>query len=159
MRHDFLGISLEVYLILLVLSIPCYFLWRWLFTKFIKVVIARKVAIWTATIILTPLLYIGLMTLILFIMTYYPNREFNSDNWKNMPEKRYELSRDIINNKRLTGKSKAEIKNLLGYGDKDVKSNDWYYDLGYRPELFNIDPSILEIRFQGDSVIDVIQHH
>jgi hypothetical protein len=59
----------------------------------------------------------------------------------------------------LIGKSKTEVRQLLGNeSDNNDSLNVWYYGLGVRPELFNIDDSYLQIEFQNDKVVDVEQH-
>ena len=85
----FFGVSVEVYLILIVLSIPTYLIWRWLLKKYIKVDRTRKIATWTATIIATPLIYVGLILLWIFSISYYPNRDFDKQKWFGDKDKRY----------------------------------------------------------------------
>ena len=103
------GLSIEVYLILIILGIPTFFFWRWIFKKYIKVNKTRKILIWLATIILTPCIY--------------------------------ELSNDIIESKMLIGKSKSQVRQILGDEDNNDSLNVWTFGLGVRPELFNIDDS------------------
>ena len=153
------GLSIEVYFILIILGIPTFFFWRWLFKKFIKVGPTRKILTWVATIFLTPCIYIGLMLLWVFSISYYPSRDFDKQKWIDDKDKRYELSKDIIASKLLIGKSKTEVRQLLGNeSDNNDSLNVWYYGLGVRPELFNIDDSYLQIEFQNDKVVDVEQH-
>ena len=156
---EFFGISLDVYIILLFLGIPTFFFWRWIFKKFIKNGRTRMIYTWLATVIVSPIIYLGVCLVIFLVWTYYPNREFDSKRWSNYPERRYELSKDIITNKALIGKKKADVIRLLGIGENKFEDNDWYYELGYRPDLFNIDPSMLEIDFKDEKVIEVKQHH
>jgi amino acid transporter len=152
------GVSIEVYLILFLLSIPTYFIWRWIFKKFIKEVEKRKVATWTATIIATPLIYIGLIVLWLFSMSYYPSHDFNKQKWFADKEMRYELSEDIIESEMLIGKTKSEVRKLLGDDGNSEESDHWSYYLGFRPGFANIDPDVLDIDFKEGKVIRVGQH-
>jgi hypothetical protein len=69
------------------------------------------------------------------------------------------LSGDIISSNILIGKSKQDVIDLFGDPVDNIRSDGWNYSLGHRPELFNIDPSILEIDFKEDKVISVEQHH
>jgi hypothetical protein len=153
------GLSIEVYFILIILGIPTFFFWRWLFKKYIKVNKTRKLITWIATIILTPLIYVGIVMLIYFSISYYPSHDFDRQKWLTDGEKRYELSKDLINSKILIGKSKVQVRQLLGdEADNENKSNVWTFGLGYRPELFNIDPDHLQIEFKDDKVVNVEQH-
>lgn len=152
------GMSIEVYFILLLLGIPTFFFWRWLLKKFIKVDKRRKLAIWTATIVLTPLIYAGLIILWILSMSYHPNNDFNKEKWFADKEKRYELSEDIIDSKMLIGKTKTEVQQLLGNEDNTKKSNSWSYYLGFRPGFFTMDPDVLDIEFKHGKVINVEQH-
>lgn len=58
----------------------------------------------------------------------------------------------------LIGKTKAEVQILLGIEGNFENSDDWTYDIGYVPGLFNIDPFILTITFKDGKVIQVEQH-
>jgi hypothetical protein len=153
-----LGVSIEVYFALLVLGAPTFFIWRWFLKKFIKIDKTRKIATWTATLIATPLIYIGIIMLLLFGMSYHPTNEFDKEKWFSNKETRYELSEDIIESKMLIGKTKSEVRQILGDEDNTDKSNNWSYYLGFRPGLLNIDPDILYIEFKDGKVITVGQH-
>ncbi len=153
------GLSIEVYFILIILGIPTFFFWRWLFKKYIRVDSTRKISIWIATIILTPLIYVGIVMFIIFCISYYPSHGFDRQKWLTDKEKRYELSEDLIKSKILIGKSKAEVRQLLGdETDNQDKFDIWDFGLGYRPELFNIDPDYLQIEFKNNKVLNVEQH-
>jgi hypothetical protein len=152
------GLSIEVYLILIILGIPTFFFWRWLFKKYITVDRNRKILTWLATIILTPCIYIGLGLLWIFSISYYPKRDFDKQEWFNDKDERYELSRNIIESKMLIGKSKTQIRQLLGDEDNSDSLNIWTFGLGIRPELFNIDDSYLQVEFKNDKVVNVEQY-
>jgi hypothetical protein len=156
---EILGISIEVYFILILLGIPTFFFWRWLFKKYIQADKTRKIAVWVATIILTPVIYISIVMLYVFSVSYYPTHDFDKRRWLTDEDNRYELSDDLIKSKMLIGKTKNEVRLLLGNETENQDSvNTWYYGLGYRPGLFNIDPSYLEIEFQNNKVLDVEQY-
>jgi len=57
-----LGLSLEAYVINLIIGIPVFFILRWTFRKWIKKEKIRKIVNWISTIIATPIIYIGLNT-------------------------------------------------------------------------------------------------
>lgn len=153
------GLSIEVYFILIILGIPAFFFWRWLFKNFIKVGRTRQIYTWAATIILTPLIYVTIVLLIIYFISYYPSRNFDRKKWLTDKEKRYELSQDLIKSKILIGKSKIEVKQFLcDKEDNQDQFDTWDFGLGYRPGLFNIDPDYLEIEFKNKKVINVEQH-
>lgn len=153
------GVSIEVYFILLILGIPIFFFWSWLLKKFIKVDKARKIATWSATILVTPLIYVEIIMLWLFIISYHPNHNFDKEKWVANKEKRYELSDDIIDNRILIGKTKSEVRQLLGNEGNTNESDYWHYYLGFRPGFLNIDPDVLDIQFKDGKVIKVGQHN
>lgn len=95
--------------------------------------------------------------LLIFIIEYYPKQNFNKKEWLNK-NKRYEYSDDIIDSKMLMNKSKSEVRKILGDESNLDTSDTWYYDLGFRPELLNIDPYSLEIDFENGKVVEVEQH-
>ncbi len=152
------GLSIEVYFILIILGIPTFFFWRWVFKKYIKVDRTRKVLTWLATIILTPCIYVGLILLVFFSISYYSKHDFDRQKWFADKDKRYELSNDIIESKMLIGKSKSQVRQLLGGEDNSDSLNVWTFGLGIRPELFNIDDSYLQVEFKDDKVVNVEQH-
>ena len=154
---ELFGISIEVYVIVPLLGIPVFFLWRGVFRKS-RQKLTTKIGIWLLTIITAPMIYVCIMIIALLVMDYYPNRDFVKQQWLTNKDKRYEYSKDIIQSKILIGKTKKEVKQILGDDSNSGTSDDWYYDLGYRPELANIDPDNLEITFKNGRVNDVVQH-
>ncbi|SHM49282.1 hypothetical protein [Mucilaginibacter sp. OK098] len=155
---EFFGISAEVYVILIVLAVPVFFIWRRIWKKRIATTSSRRITIWVLTMITTPLLYVGIVIITMLVMEYYPKRDFDRNEWLNNKDDRYEYSGDIIDSKMLIGKSKSEVIKILGDDGNEYNNNDWYYPLGFRPELGNIDPDSLEIDFKNDKVINVVQH-
>lgn len=154
---EIFGLSIEVYFILSILGIPVFYIWRWILKKMIKEVRARQVTTWVVTLISTPIIYIGVFLVIFFAINYFPHRSFNKTAWLSDKEKRYEFSTEIINSKMLIGKTKAEVKDILGDDGNTDESDEWGYDIGYLPEIGNIDPSVLIIDFQNGKVTDVRQ--
>jgi hypothetical protein len=153
------GLSIEVYFIFIILGIPTFFFWRWLFKKYIKSDRTRKIWTWLATIFLTPCIYVGLILVWVFSVSYYPNHDFDKQKWFDNEDKRYELSKDIIESKMLIGKSKAQVRQILGDESENKDSfNVWTFGLGIRPELFNIDDSYLLVDFENDKVVNVEQN-
>jgi hypothetical protein len=154
------GVSIEVYFILIILGIPTFYVWRNVFKRYIKIDKTRKIWTWTATLLLTPCIYVGLIMLLVFSISYYPNRDFDRQKWSDNQDKRYEFSNDIIESKMLIGKSKAQVRQLLGNeGDNKDSFNVWIFGLGIRPELGNIDYSYLQVDFKGGKVVNVEQYN
>lgn len=151
------GISLEVYIILIILGIPVFFLWRWVFRRYIRAERTRKIATWTATIFTTPLLYAGIFLLIFYSLTYYPTHEFDQMKWSSNMEKRYEMSKNLIESQILIGENKSEVKQLLGDNLNNEQSDQWTYYLGMVPGIANIDPDVLEIEFKNGKAVKVWQ--
>ena len=154
-----MGLDFSVYLINLGISIPTFFLLRWTLKKFIKTDDSlRRLITWTGTIILTPLIYVGLIVVFVFYVSYYPTKEFNETGWRTEKEKRYEMTKDIIDNDLLIGKTKEEIVKTLGDDYFKYNEDHWGYEVGFVPGLFNIDPDVLDILFKDDKVESVGQH-
>jgi len=153
------GFFLMVIIVLLLLGVPIFFIWRKIFKKFIQHKRKRVIATWSITVISTPIILIGIMNLSIYWMNYYPKRSFNHNDWMVDKDERYELSDDIINSKVLVGKTKSDIRTLLGNkGNKD-NLDEWTYDLGTKPEILNIDPSVLIIYFEKGKAIRVEQQY
>ena len=155
---EIFGVSIEVYFILLFIGVPTYFFWRWLLKKFISVDITRKVMTWSATILLTPLIYLAIVMIWIISVSYYPSHDFDKQKWHDDVEKRYELSEDLIDNEVLLGKTMDEVKRLLGDDYQESARDRWSYYLGFRPQLFCIDPDFLDIDFKNGRVVKVGQH-
>jgi hypothetical protein len=155
---SFLGFGIEVFFILMRLGIPVFFIWRWIFRKSIIADKRRKIAVWTATILSTPIVYALVIAGWFWSMSYYPNRHFNKKKWIDNKDQRYEYSNDIISSKMLVGKTKTDVIKTLGDEANLDSSDDCYYDLGFRPGIGNIDSDNLEITFKNGKVVAVIQN-
>lgn len=155
---ELFGVSIEVYFILLLLSVPTYFFWRWLLKKFIADDKSRKIATLTATIFSTPFIYMAMIALWIMSISYYPTADFDKQKWQNDIEKRYELTDDLIDNEVLIGKSMKQVKKLLGDDYEESGIDRWSYYVGTPPGLFGIDPDYLDIDFKNGRVVHVSQH-
>jgi len=153
-----LGFGIEVYFILIILGIPIFFIFRRLFKKRIQSTKQRRVMIWMSTLVATPLIYLAIIILWTVCIESYPNRDFNRQQWLTDKDERYEFARDIVESQMLIGKTKRQVRDTLGDDGNDLQSNDWHYDLGFRPEIANIDPDNLEIIFANDYVASVYWH-
>ncbi|NLR95082.1 hypothetical protein [Flammeovirga agarivorans] len=151
--------SIEVPIIILILAIPIYFLCNWFLKK--RNIGDRKRRKYLAifpTILISPIAYVGLICLWFISATYYPTNDFDKQVWESNPEKRYEMSENIIDSKILIGKTKQEIIDLLGNDFYSYNDNHIAYELGFVPRLFNIDSDLLDVYFENGKVIKVDQH-
>ena len=153
-----LGFDIEVYFILIILGISIFFIFRRVFKNRIQSMKQRRVITWVSTLIATPLIYVAIIILWIVCIESYPNRAFNRQQWLTDTDKRYEFAKDIVNSEMLMGKTKKQVQKILGVNGNAVQSDDWYYYLGFRPEIANIDPDNLEITFKGGKVISVEWH-
>lgn len=148
--------SPEVPIIILILAIPVYFLSKWILKKFkFGNDKSRKFLAIIPTIIVSPILYVGIIMIWIFSISYYPKTDFNKQKWESNKDERYKMSKDIIKSELLIGKTKDEVINLLGNDFFKYNDNHIAYDLGFVPRLFNIDPDVLDIYFENGKVIKV----
>ena len=153
------GFSIEVYFINLALAIPTFLLLRWLTNKLVNSNNQlRQILPWIGTIVLTPIIYVSIVFIWIFSISYYPDRTFDKATWKQKPYERYELTQDVIESELLIGLTKDEVTELLGNYDYTYDDSHWAYDIGHVPGLFNIDPSVLDVYFENERVVRVAQH-
>lgn len=149
--------GIEVYFFLLILAVPLWLFWRWVFRKNDRT--PRNIASVLATLLSAPVVYICIALFIFWCMSYYPKKDFDRKIWMTDKDHRYEMSGDIIKSKMLAGKTKKEVITILGVEGNEMDSDQWGYELGYLPEIGNIDPDILDITFKNGKVTDVGQHN
>ncbi len=150
--------SPEVPIIILILAIPVYFFTKWILNKLkIGNEKNRKYLAIIPTVVLSPLLYVEIIMIWFFSVSYYPKTDFDKQEWNNNKEERYKMSKDIINSEMLIGKTKEEVIGLLGDDFYSYDENSIEYDLGFVTMLFNIDPDVLVIYFEKGKVIKVEQ--
>lgn len=118
----------------------------------------RKIVALISSIILSPLIYLGIIYMMLFTISYYPSNDFDKIKWDTNKAERYKMSEDIIESEILIGKTKTEIFQLLGNDFYSYNNNHIAYELGFVPGLFNIDIDVLDIYFENEKVIKVSQH-
>jgi hypothetical protein len=149
------GIGLDAYLIIIILGIPIFFIWRRLFRSTVPK--QKKLLItWLVTIFSTPVVYGAIVTILFLISSYYPDHGFNKTDWDNNKDDRYEYANNIIDSKILIGKTKADVQKLLGDEGNKQDSDDWFYGLGFTPG--SIDPDSIEIEFKNGKVERVTRH-
>ena len=153
------GLSIEVYFILLVIAIPTFLFWKWLLKKYIIVVKTRIIAIWSATFILTPIIYVGLILLFMFVLTYTPNINFNQSQWMTDKEGRFEMASDIINSKMLIGKDTSQVKQILGEPTwSDDTTKVWTYDMGFGGSAFSSLFHNLNLQLDNKGKVISVEH-
>lgn len=118
----------------------------------------RKIVALISSIILSPLIYLGIIYMMLFTISYYPSNDFDKIKWDTNKAERYKMSEDIIESEILIGKTKTEIIQLLGNDFYSYNNNHIAYELGFVPGLFNIDIDVLDIYFENEKVIKVSKH-
>ncbi len=124
------GLSIEVYLICIIIAVTTFFFCKWLLKKFVKTEI-RKFTALTIAIVATPLIYLGLIRLLIFWITYTPSKDFEKSQWLTHKEERFQMAGDIIKSKMLVGKDTTEIKQILGDPTwRQDTMNAWTYDMG-----------------------------
>ena len=135
----------------LILAIPIYFICRLVFRSIKNKGVKQLVTLIT-TIVITPVVYAGLYVAWFAFVTYYPERDFDKEKWKTDIEKRYEMTDDLVDNEKLIGKTKEEIKELLGQEEVSMDSSRWTYYIGFKPGIVEIDPDVLQIEFKNGKV-------
>jgi glucan phosphoethanolaminetransferase (alkaline phosphatase superfamily) len=146
-----MDISAAIFVFLL--ALPVFFFWRWVFRKKNSIV-RRRILVWLATILSAPVIYTVLIVAWMSIVEYYPNHYFDAKAWKTDSDSRYEYSHDLIGSKILVGKTKQQVMGILGKYD-DTSQAEWYYYIGYRPELTGTDPSNIYVEFKNGRVESV----
>ena len=110
----------EVPVLILILAIPVYFLTKWILMKLkLGSEKNRKYLAIIPTIILSAFLYVGIIMIWIFSVSYYPKTDFNKQVLIDNKEDRYKMSNDIIKNEKLIGKTKEQVIEILG--------NDFYF--------------------------------
>lgn len=153
-----IGIGIEVYAILIILAIPIYLFWLRLLRNVIIQEKRKKFIVLIITVITIPIIYVVIIFSLLTGIYYYPDRDFDKEQWFNNKEKRYELSHDIIESRMLIGKTKNEVQQILGNEYSSDGEDHWMYELGFRPQLSAIDPDVLDVIFINGKVVRVGQH-
>ncbi len=148
------GFGYEVYLINIAIAILTFYSLRWILKKLISRQSERNLITWIGTIILTPLIYIFGVLLILIILMYEPDRNFEQKRWFEHPELRYEMREDIIENEIRIGKTKSQIIDLIGKPNKEDIAGEWNYDLGMSGNGFGWQFNNLILTFKNAKVIN-----
>lgn len=147
--------SPEVPLIVILIGIPTFFILRWILKRFIK---SKKTRNWTSilgTIIIAPILYIGLVMAFFSYLFYEPQYDFEKERWFADKNSRFEMRDDIVNSGILNGKTKNEIIELIGNSESADSTDIWTYDLGTSGAGFGWQFNSLILTFENGKVSDV----
>ncbi|RKS42554.1 hypothetical protein BC962_3221 [Gillisia mitskevichiae] len=151
--------GIEVPIIILLISLPVYFLIREILKKLkLGTEKNRWLITFVITLFVSPIMYVLSIMIWMYSISYYPRQDFDNQQWITEKDERFKMSEDIIESKLLIGKSKVEIVELLGDDFYSYDNNHISYDLGHPPGLVNIDPDVLDIYFENGKVIKVDQH-
>ncbi len=143
----------------LLVAVPMFFIVKWILKKFgIGKKQNRKYIAIVPTLVLSLLLYVGIILLCIARIEYYPRQDFNRDLWDSDIEERYTMSKSIIDSDLLIGKSEEEVIEILGDKYLTYEENIMSYNLGYLPGVFVIEPDVLAICFEDSTVVEVEQH-
>lgn len=160
---------MEALVVMIFLGVPAFFFWRWLIGRRVTKTSTKNIYAVLVTVFATPVLYVFMILTWFLVATCYPENEFDKNQWQTSIETRYEMSEHIIESKMLIGKTKGEVRALLGtegpqehgeWGRMNSDSSDyWRYYLGFKPSMLGpIDPDALDIYFKDGKVIKVEQH-
>lgn len=131
---------------------------------FVKTIDHRKWITIPLSLLLTPVIYFYVLyPMINIFSNYHHQKYFDSEAWKEKPALRYEMIGDMVDQNRLTGKTKSEVKSLLGKEEwlswndalKAHDENKWNYGLGMKPGALNETKECAEIVFENDTVVAI----
>lgn len=140
------------------------FILVWLFTNTID---KRKWVSFLISLVLAPLAYFFVFYPVLNIFSsYHHEKYFDAEAWDKKPSLRYEMVNHIKSDSLLINKSKKEVETLLGkaewYGWNDsIKANSteqWNYNLGFKPGVLNNRQECIEIVFKNN-VVSHLRHY
>lgn len=141
-----------------VILLAIVFILVWLFMNTVD---HRKWLTFLVSLVLAPIVYFYVFYPLLNIFSsYHHKKHFNAEAWKDSPALRYEMGRDILNDSIFIGKTKTEIKQLLGKSEwqgwnNELKINSpdkWNYNLGVKPGAFNNMQECIELQFAENIV-------
>jgi heme/copper-type cytochrome/quinol oxidase subunit 2 len=149
---------LKIAMGIIILLVPVYFLFMFIFSKRnVGNKKSRKYIAIIPTIIVSPIIYLMVILIWIFSMSYYPKEKFDSIKWNKNIEERYKMAKDIIEKNILIGKTKDEVIKLLGNDYYESEEGTISYYLGLVPGLANIDPDVLVLYFENGIVVKVEQ--
>jgi hypothetical protein len=158
---EFLGLKSSTLILVLIISLIVvidgiiFFILLKFLKRSIKDIIEIIFATFFITLIITPIVYFLIVLSGIYIISYYPDKYFDRNEWINNENKRYEMTKFLIDSRILIGKTKKEVIEYLGPTDTTKNIIDYY--VGFLPGPFSIDPDIIEIYFVFGKAISVRQ--
>ena len=131
---------------------------------FVNTIDKRKWLTFIISVIATPFVYFyGFYPMVNIFSSYHHEKYFDSSGWKGSKDLRYEMSDDLVASKELIGRSKDDVKMLLGNYDwlswndsihgKDL--NYWNYGLGIEPGAMNDQKENMLVVFENNRAVKV----
>jgi hypothetical protein len=151
-------VELKLVTLVAIGTAPFFFLWKMVIKKVRGEDKPWKLYTWLATVATSPIVYVTIIAIWFFGVMSYPRHSFTKEKWAENIEQRFELSASLIDNEILIGKTKEEVKRILGDEDNNYFSDSWTYYLGFVPAIANIDPDFLVVEFKNGVVVSVSQH-
>jgi hypothetical protein len=149
-------LGIEVYIICIVIAVTTFFLCKWIFKNFIKTERTRKFIAVAIAVVATPLIYLGLIRLLVLGITYTPSKDFDKSRWMIEKERRFEMAGDIIRSKMLISRDTTEVKQILGDPTgRQNTINAWTYDMGMGGGGLGFLFHILVVKFENNRVVGV----
>lgn len=135
-------------------AIPLFFLFRLLF-KTLKIKQRRKRNILSvlATVITIPGLYLGLLATVIMNLPDpgFDKIPFDKERWEDDPTERYRMVDYMIDKDVLTGKTRAQVIDLLGEEFTNYNDDHIAYYIGVIPG-FVPDPCVMDVFLKNGKV-------
>ncbi len=149
--------SVLILCVAILVYILCVYALKRIWKRLIKNNEGRELATLVSALLLIPVVLYLSFHIWLFSILYYPQKDFEAKKWNDDIEGRYEMTYNIISDSLLVGKTKEDIRILLGAKGLEIEGDKWTYYIGFLPG-FHIDPSVLCIEFKNDRVVKVYQY-
>ena len=147
--------NIAVPIIILLIAIPNFYLIRYLLKRRIKDEKKRNATSVIITIILAPILYVGIITAFFSYLFHEPQFDFEKERWFANERKRFEMRDDLVKSNILIGKTKNEIIQLIGRSESADSTDFWTYNLGMSSSGLGWQFNSLQLIFENGIVIDV----
>lgn len=114
---------------------------------------------WVSWVVLTPVIYVAIVLVTFYCVSFTPSKPFSEEQWRNQPETRVEMIDDVIRKRLLIGKTRQQVISLLGEpidlgnGHFSSDKEDMIYYLGPERGLIGIDSEWLLIWLENDVVV------
>lgn len=148
-----------------------YFLCHWLVKRLVQSQCGKRHTLLAdfrrcITLLLTPIcalalhvaLFLSALSIYSHVVYDFPVRPFHQADWRSQPDKRYEMTEDLLARRLLIGKTHAEVIALLGDDYFRGEDTEIIYTIGFVPQFMTLDPDVLIISFQDGRVVGVKQH-